>query len=626
MFQKEKTIAVFTATSSANEEKDAVSGICRKAKELGWNVLIFNGQYNFVTNDTPSLDTNIYQLIDFNMVSGVLITQNLMVKTEVSSTLIKRCKDHNIPVLSVGFKTSECNCFIYKNSDCMEHIVDHLIEKHNCTVLNLVAGMKGNVFSENRIKAFKRSLKKHNLKFEPERLCYGQFWEAPVIEEMHKFFDSGLRIPDAFVCCNDVMAMAVISELNNHGYVVPDDVLVTGYDGVEFEQYSTPRLTTAKCDYQKLGEECVISLIKEITTKKSKKLQTLSPEIIFSSSCGCQNQAREKISGLSLRALSQIGSLRFLTTQMHRLATMTSTANSISDIKPTLFNNGFHNPNCWILLNQGYEDLTNLSKYSTKNPFSETMDCFYTSHHYKLEEHAPIKRTELIPNLDQIIDEGITNLVIMDLFFGDESLGYIVGNYDDTIVPLTNMERFSQGLSQSLSSIKHRLLLEHITVRDVLTGIYNRRGFYSEIKKNISKNSKETKNLIIHSIDMDELKYINDTFGHKEGDLAIKTLSDAIVAAGGENSINARFGGDEFVSAVLTAESAENEIKIFKEKLIENLAAANKKLKKTYKVQASIGSGWTVVSQSIKIDALIAKADEIMYSDKSAKKRSHPRT
>jgi len=625
MFLKEKTIAVLTATTSANEERESVTGICHRAKELGWNTLVYNAQNNFIKNNTPSLDPNVFKLLNFKKISGVIISQNLMYRQEYSASLIEQCNKHNIPVMSLGYEHKDCYSYYFKNTDCMESIVDHLIEKHNCRTLNIMAGTEGNPFSETRITAFKRSLKKHGITFEKERLLYGDFWEVPAQRAIKKFLDSGYSLPDAVVCCNDVMAMAVISELNNNGYKVPDDIIVTGYDGVEFEQYSIPRLTTASCDYHTLGARTFDSLVKIIEGKRQPKVQTLEPQVVFSQSCGCQKENSGSLHNLSLKALTEIGSLRYLTTQMHKLSTTTSTANSLSEIKPILLNNGFHNPNCWILLNKDYENLNNLNKYTVKKPFSSEMDCFYTSHKYILEEHKSIKRSDLIPDLDTIIDEGITNLIIMDLFFGDESLGYIVGNFDATIVPLTNFERFSQGVGQTLSSIKSRLQLEHLTVRDILTGIYNRRGFYTEIKNRNPKKSKTKQYLIIHSIDMDELKYINDTFGHKEGDFAIRTLSKAIEQAGGTNSINARFGGDEFVSALYTSENPNDSVKNFKNKLNEILEKINKSSGKEYQINASIGSKWMSVDSILKIDTLIAKADEMMYNEKSSKKRKHPR-
>ena len=55
--------------------------------------------------------------------------------------------------------------------------------------------------------------------------------------------------------------------------------------------------------------------------------------------------------------------------------------------------------------------------------------------------------------------------------------------------------------------------------------------------------------LFIISIDMDDLKGINDKYGHSEGDIALKTFGEAMISAANEHEICSRFGGDEFVIA-----------------------------------------------------------------------------
>ena len=626
MIKKDKTIAIFTATSSANNEKEIVSGICTTARNIGWTVLIFNGQYNFVLDNTPVLDTNVYKLFNPDTVSGVLITPNLMFKTEISTKLIKICNGNKLPVFSVGFKTPFCHSFIYDNTDCQEQLVDHLIEKHGCKVLNMVAGVKNNAFSDSRIKAFKNSLKKHKLEFDERRLCYGEFWEGPTKREIEYFLSLNLPLPDAFVCCNDVMAMTVCTTLNKYGYKVPEDVLVTGYDGIEFEQYSNPRLTTAKCNYAELGATAFKSLVEHIQGKKQPKLQKLTPKVIFSESCGCKKKNETITRNLGLESFSMIGSLRFLNTQMHKLGTITSEVKSLDAIKPMIFKNGFHNPNCWILLNSGFTNLKNYTKRTEKFPFTDQMECFYTSHWYNMENHEPIQRSEYVPDMEKLIsEEGISNFIFMDLYFAGESIGYMVCNYDDTNVPQMNIERFSQGLSQALSSIKNRLQLDALTHYDILTGLLNRRGFYSEIKSQKENIGIKKINIIIHSIDMDDLKYINNNFGHKEGDMAIRILAEAISKSGLENSINARFGGDEFVSAIISREPAEKVIEEFKNKIEANLEELNKSYGKEYQVHASIGSKWTSFNSKMDIDSLIITADKLMYTEKSTKKRKEPR-
>lgn len=624
---RKKSIAVLTGNCSINEENDAVRGICKTAKKAGWNVFIFDAMNNFLQDDKPVSEISIFSLLNFQSVSGVIITQNVMNVKELGESLIAKCIENNIPVISLGYKTASCHSIVYANSDYLEQIVDHVIEKHGCKTLNLVAGIENNIFSENRIKAFKRSLKNHGLTFDKKRMFYGQFWEMPTREGMNKFFESGLSLPDAFICCNDMMAMTVCAELSARGYSIPDDVIVTGYDGVEFEHYSNPRLTTAKCDYETLAVFGFESLLKLIDGKKVPKLQTMKPDLLFSESCGCVRKYKHQ-HNLAMKAMNSIGSLRYINTLSYKLAASASYAGSLKQLRHILPGKGFYNPNCWVLLNHGYDSLKAKNPYNSKNPYSDYVDCFLVSHFYEhYYDIPPIRKSMYIPNLREVLESGVTNLLFINLSFGEENIGYLVTSFDDSDVSLIGMENFAQGLSQSLSTLKFQSQLEYMTIRDMLTGIYNRRGFFSEMTARIQQTDMSSKkNLIIFSIDMDELKYINDTFGHLEGDYAIKKMAEAITKAGGSDAINSRFGGDEFVSAIISKEKADKVINDFKTRLILTLSEINEKSGKPYTISTSVGAKSTTIGSATKIEKIIAKADELMYSDKASKKRSHPRS
>lgn len=120
---------------------------------------------------------------------------------------------------------------------------------------------------------------------------------------------------------------------------------------------------------------------------------------------------------------------------------------------------------------------------------------------------------------------------------------------------------------------------------------------------------------------MDDLKTINEKFGPKEGDFALKLLARAIQKAGGEKSINSRFGGDEFVSAIITKDSAEKTAEEFKTRLEQTLKELVQDSGKPYNVHASVGSKWAVINMRIELNKLISTADELMYTEKSTKKR-----
>ena len=106
---------------------------------------------------------------------------------------------------------------------------------------------------------------------------------------------------------------------------------------------------------------------------------------------------------------------------------------------------------------------------------------------------------------------------------------------------------------------------------------------------------------------------------------AIKLLADAISESAGENSVSARFGGDEFVCAKIEAGSCDKAIEEFRGRFQKCLDDANETSGKPYKVSASLGAQSALITEKLSVEAIIAKADKLMYTEKSSKKRARAR-
>lgn len=622
-------IAFFGFETSTNDERNALAGISEAANKAGWNVFIFNALKNFTneTKDSLILDNNIFKLVNYDLISGVIVGQNIMAPyPQIGEQLIAICKEKNIPVVSMGVFTESCPSYIFNNSDCLEQIVDHLIEQHNCKTFALMAGAPDNDFSLQRENAFKNSLKRHNIEFNSDYLFYGYFWEGSTVNEMNRFFQSGLPLPDAFVCCNDVMAMTVCEELKKHDYDIPKDVIVSGYDGLDAERFYSPRITTAKCDIQNMGRETFNYLLKLINNEPVQKHNQLYPNLVFSESCGCIPTTIRKESRFAFEAMGMIGEFRHTNELLHNFSTSASSYEKLTDIKKIIPHNIFQVGDLWILLNKDFLNIQSDAEYTLEKPFDDVMIPFYSMQKYEsIENNEPIKKEELIPSLKEYLQNEPKTLLIMDLYFADKSIGYMVLPYSiwNGANQLNTAERFAQTLSQNLSLLRNNERVDFLIYNDLMTGIHNRRGFYHNFALEIKNRLANKCFLVLHSIDMDSLKYINDTFGHKEGDFAIITLAEGIVQAGSKSLIAARFGGDEFVAAEFTEndENVETTIQNFRSKLFKFLESINSKSGKPYRVDCSIGSHSTVFPPNMQVDQIIAQADELMYSEKSTKKR-----
>lgn len=161
--------------------------------------------------------------------------------------------------------------------------------------------------------------------------------------------------------------------------------------------------------------------------------------------------------------------------------------------------------------------------------------------------------------------------------------------------------------------------LETIAFHDQLTGIYNRRGFIHLAERQLKLARRSKQKLLLFFADLDRMKWINDSFGHEEGDKALKTATKVLVKSFRESDIISRVGGDEFAILAINADekTAEN--------LLERLRQIIKKrnLRRSRKYELSISLGYAVFdpSQPSSLDVLMSSADMNMYRDKKQKNR-----
>ncbi len=153
---------------------------------------------------------------------------------------------------------------------------------------------------------------------------------------------------------------------------------------------------------------------------------------------------------------------------------------------------------------------------------------------------------------------------------------------------------------------------------DPLTGLMNRSGFVESVIR-FKKQFRGKKALFLLA-DLDQLKEINDTFGHTEGDNAICRLGNTLKTMLGENAIVARIGGDEFVASIFNA--SDRDIKRVRETIENALAQQNENSMKPYYVESSMGIFSFTVDDSMDLSALVKKADRPLYEEKKKRRYS----
>jgi two-component system, cell cycle response regulator len=167
---------------------------------------------------------------------------------------------------------------------------------------------------------------------------------------------------------------------------------------------------------------------------------------------------------------------------------------------------------------------------------------------------------------------------------------------------------------------RHRMLtnLENKLLIDDLTGLYNRRGFMHLAAQQLKLARRMGTLLLLIFIDLDDLKKINDQYGHTEGDQALATFAEVLTMTFRESDILGRVGGDEF--AVLAINVQEHSDRVIAERLGENLATFNQTRQAGYEISPSMGMVYYDPQDHIPLDTLLSNADALMYDNKRRKK------
>ncbi len=169
---------------------------------------------------------------------------------------------------------------------------------------------------------------------------------------------------------------------------------------------------------------------------------------------------------------------------------------------------------------------------------------------------------------------------------------------------------------------RHRLMkeLRAMALEDELTGIYNRRGFFTLARQHLKMADRKREALFFLLVDVDDLKSINDRMGHLEGDSALIETATLLKNSFRNSDIIARIGGDEF--AALALETSWTSGQILATRLQENVCALNAGRKSSFDLSISIGIARYDSTCPCSIEELLARADAAMYEHKRAKKAS----
>jgi diguanylate cyclase (GGDEF)-like protein/PAS domain S-box-containing protein len=161
--------------------------------------------------------------------------------------------------------------------------------------------------------------------------------------------------------------------------------------------------------------------------------------------------------------------------------------------------------------------------------------------------------------------------------------------------------------------------LQHMSITDDLTGLFNRRGFMTLANKHLKISQRCGKDVFLLYADFDNMKWINDTLGHAAGDNALLETAVILKNTFRQADLIGRVGGDEFIVLMSESKNSRSE-EVVIERLEQEIHKANDRANRKYKVLLSMGTVRCGHTEPATIDDLMREADRLMYEHKRVKK------
>lgn len=216
---------------------------------------------------------------------------------------------------------------------------------------------------------------------------------------------------------------------------------------------------------------------------------------------------------------------------------------------------------------------------------------------------------------------AVKDILAVPVVMDEKVVGVIIVSNSNRLYTSDDQTAVS-SLAELYAIAIHRFRIEEelraLSLVDELTKLYNRRGFLTVARQQVKMANRHKKEMLLLYADLDDLKAINDQFGHQQGDEALIEAADVLRDTFRDSDIIARIGGDEFV--VLVLDVIDNQPDIITRRLEDRLANLNANSGRKVILSLSFGLVSYDPLNPCTIEDLIESADRLMYEQKMAKK------
>lgn len=643
MVKRRRTIGVIASEIYEAYQQNVIHGIQHEAYAHDYDVVVFSTFLKAgVWSGYLTAEQNLYRMIQYEKLDGIIILPDRIMEFEEGRKLPEILKKRfRGPVVMVDYELDHFPSVLGEENGQLRPVLEHLYQEHGITDIACMTGPKGHPHAQQRLQSYLDFMEENHLPIKENRVFYGDFWYNKGEEVLETLLQSPQGLPQAVCCASDIMGISIYMACRNRGIRVPEDLVITGYDADSASGNIMPYfLTSVIKDSESLGINAMRKLLNQLE-RGELSMVTQHDRLLVGSSCPCdkgweENQQAELKDKLAAEGFSFYHECNFM---MEDGIAMKSLEESLWKIDWYLCLLGKISGYSICLCDDWQGSAREDDKYR-KDGYSDRMKLIF--HKYHETKSVDLDRTfplnEMLPAIWEDREVPGT-FYITPLHFMDRCMGYSVmmSETEDYRIPvyywdwlrnlcniLESMRRYLnlEKLNQSLSEAYQQM--EKNAVTDELTGLYNRKGFVIYTEQQIELAAQENKDLVVLMADLNDLKGINDHYGHMEGDYAILSAAQAIqVFLNHEDTLYSkgfRMGGDEY-AAVLVMNQSEEELAERLQAMESYLEKVNCESGKPFQISISYG-----ISREdpdwIDQNHLLQKADQLMYMSKQKHKKN----
>lgn len=628
MLNGRKTIGIILFDITGYYQQQLVHTLSKTASKRGYNLLTFSA-FTIYGSDTKNAagEYNILHLIPYEHLDALIVCHDTFNSDEAVDELWKlvteRCQ---APIISIRKKVNGCYNILVEDTDAIPTFVRHFHDVHHFDRIAFMSGPYNHPDAIFRLEKYKEAMAELGLDCPEEYIFEGDFWKNCAADAANHFMNLTNR-PQAIVCANDYMALSLCKELTLQGYSVPQDVAISGFDDVRDARANVPSLTTCSVSIPDMAKKAMETIDTLLNGKEAPACTFVPTKIIIRNSCGCESSTMKD---LSLSRMYEVELMeQLINHNAHNTFVSISLENmtSAEDIGDYLRLEDVPDIARDFYLCLGIHGNGAYPQVKKKAPgFAKRSHSIYSLRDLNPIATSSFETKKLLP--PEAIREEPMAVFFFPIHYLEYNFGYVAATSNgeeaqDTLFH-SWLSLIGNTLENSRIRAKNQALLEKLNMlyhEDFLTKLYNRRGFEQFSEEEFAEAKKHNIKTMTLSIDMDNLKYINDIYGHSHGDLALQTIADAMRQACSGCEICARIGGDEF--AVFGYDYSEEKAKQYTENFLQYLKDFNAQSNLPYCVNASFGYTISDPSLSISQENYMKASDDLLYQNKRKRKEKY---